>query len=143
MAEEESVEEAEFEERRTAKAYVYLAVGWLFVVIGGIGVLLPVIPTTPFLLISVWAFSKSSPRLMHWLYSHRYYGPYLIAWNKYHVIPLQAKFLAVLLMGTSWVWYTFYLAESWVIPAIIAAIEIAVLSYILTRPSAPPVDVDE
>lgn len=59
-----------------------------------LGAFLPVLPTTPFLLISLWAFSKSSARLERWLLEHKRFGPKLVAWRTDRVIPLGAKLAA-------------------------------------------------
>jgi uncharacterized membrane protein YbaN (DUF454 family) len=115
-----------------------LATGWFFVVLGIIGIFLPVLPTTPLLLISLWAFSRSSPRLHNWLYTHPRAGPYLVAWSRYHVIPLRAKILAVSLMTLSWCYVTFFIATSWIPPIVLGVTMAAVFSYILTKPNEPP-----
>jgi hypothetical protein len=116
-----------------------LGIGWFFVVLGGIGIVLPVLPTTPFLLISLWAFSVSSPRLHHWLYTHPRFGPWLVAWSRYHVIPVKAKILAVTMMTGSWIYITVYVAETWALPIILGLIMTTVFAYILTKPSTVPV----
>ena len=74
--------------------YVYLAIGLLFVGLGVLGALLPVLPTTPFLLVSLWAFAKSSHRLERWLLEHPRFGPRLVAWREHRVIPLPVKLAA-------------------------------------------------
>lgn len=123
--------------------YVYLAIGWLFVVVGGIGIFLPVLPTTPFLLISLWAFSKSSPRLHNWLYTHPKAGPYLVAWSRYHVIPLKAKILAVSLMSASWLYLTFFVVDGWRVPIVVGLTMLAAMAYVLTKRSTPPIEIIE
>lgn len=79
--------------QRAARA-AYLVTGLVFVALGVIGAFLPVLPTTPFLLISLWAFSKSSLRLERWLLEHPRFGPRLVAWRTHRVIPLGAKLAA-------------------------------------------------
>jgi len=118
--------------------YLLLAVGWLFLALGAIGAFLPVLPTVPFLLITAWAWSKSSKRLHRWLYSNPTYGPYLVDWNRYGVIPRRAKIMAIGMMAAGWLSYTVFFATNWWLPALIAAIELAVGWFIATRPSAPP-----
>ena len=78
---------------RTARI-AYLVTGLVFVALGVIGAVLPVVPTTPFLLVSLWAFSKSSARLERWLLEHPRFGPRLVAWRTERVIPLPVKLTA-------------------------------------------------
>ncbi len=118
--------------------YVLLGVGWFFLALGAIGVFLPVLPTVPFLLITAWAWSKSSVRLHAWLYRNKTYGPYLVAWDRHGVIPLNAKIIAIGAMATGWVFMTLFVAKSFWTPLIVGVTEIAVSVFILTRPSEPP-----
>ena len=123
-----------------AVRYMLLAVGWLFLALGAIGVFLPVMPTVPFLLVTAWAWSRSSHRLHKWLYRNKTYGPHLIAWNKYGVIPKHAKILAIGMMAVGWVVMTVFLVTSFWIPAVVGVIELAVAVFILSRPSSVPGD---
>lgn len=115
-----------------------LGIGWFFVGLGAIGIFLPVLPTTPFLLISLWAFSTSSPRLHTWLYTHPRFGPWLVAWSRYRVIPLKAKILAVSMMLGSWLYVALVVAQTWMLPVMLGVIMITVFAYILTKPSTVP-----
>jgi hypothetical protein len=74
--------------------WVYFALGWTFFALGMIGLLLPVVPTTPFLILALWAFSRSSRRFHDWLYHHPIFGPRLQAWHRARVIPLPVKVTA-------------------------------------------------
>lgn len=118
--------------------YLLLGIGWFFLALGAVGVFLPVLPTVPFLLITAWAWSKSSVRLHKWLYGNKTYGPYLVAWNKYGVIPPRAKALAIGTMAVGWLFLTVYIARSVWVPLVVGLVEVAVAAFILTRPGAPP-----
>lgn len=118
--------------------WTYLAVGWLFLILGAIGAFLPVIPTVPFLIVTAWAWSKSSKKLHHWLYSHPHYGPYLHDWDKYGVIPRTAKIWALAAMSGGWLFATLVVADSWVLPVVLGLIHLSVAAYIVSRPSNPP-----
>jgi uncharacterized protein len=115
-----------------------LALGFLMVALGTLGVFLPVMPTAPFLIVAAWAFSRSSERFHNWLYGHPHFGPPLVAWNRHGVIPVKAKLLSVVGMYASVVLVILFVATDWVLPAIHIAVVTAVAAYILTRPSRAP-----
>ena len=116
---------------------VYLSIGLLFVGLGALGAVLPVLPTTPFLLISLWAFANSSARLERWLLEHRRFGPRLVAWRAHRVIPLGVKLTAwgsMLASLTTMV----VLGSPWQALAGSAAVMAIGAVYIATRPSRAP-----
>ena len=73
-----------------------LILGWLFLVLGIIGIPLPLLPTTPFLLLSAFFFSRSSPRLHRWLRNHPLLGKTIRDWEEHKRISLQAKITATI-----------------------------------------------
>lgn len=77
-----------------AARYFYLTLGILCVGLGVIGAFLPVMPTTVFFIVALWAFSLSSKRLETWLLAHRRFGPRLVAWRRDRVIPTPVKLTA-------------------------------------------------
>ena len=66
------------EQRNPVIRYVLLAIGWLSVALGVIGIFLPVLPTTPFLLLAAACFMRSSKRFYLWLVNHRQLGPWIV-----------------------------------------------------------------
>jgi uncharacterized membrane protein YbaN (DUF454 family) len=115
-----------------------LGLGWLCVGLGMVGVVVPGMPTTIFLIIALWAFSKSSDRFHGWLYNHSRLGPPLQAWSEHRVIPVRAKLLAVTLMATSWLIVVMFVADGWTAPAILGAVLLGVATYIVTRRDKRP-----
>ena len=83
------------------KRYLLLSLGWLSVILGAIGALLPVIPTTPFLILALACFSKSSPRFHHMLLNNKWVGPSLTEWEQNKTISRQIKFRAMALVVIS------------------------------------------
>ncbi|MEX1024790.1 MAG: YbaN family protein [Planctomycetota bacterium] len=71
------------------------AAGLLAAGLGFVGVFLPLVPTTPFLLLAAWCFVRSSPGLHAWLLSNRWFGPYLRQWEATHTVPRRAKTTAI------------------------------------------------
>jgi len=89
---------------------LYFTLACIFFCIGFVGVFLSVVSTTPFMLLALWGFSRSSPRFHHWLYTHKIFGPPLQQWHDYRVIPPVAKFFAVFFMAASLIYLTFFSA---------------------------------
>ena len=81
--------------------YGLLAIGCLSVALGVIGIFLPVLPTTPFLLLAAACFARSSPRFYHWLVEHPRLGPWIRDYLSGNGIPLKGKVYAIGLMWIS------------------------------------------
>jgi len=116
----------------------YFTLGWTFFGIGFAGAFLPVLPTTPFMLVSLWCFSRSSPRFHNWLYNHKFFGPPLQQWSKYRVIPLAAKIVAIFFMTAALVYLYFYSQIALWIQLVATSIIVYGAWFILTKPSTPP-----
>jgi uncharacterized membrane protein YbaN (DUF454 family) len=117
-----------------------LLFGWANVGLGVVGIFVPGLPTTVFLLVALWAFSRSSLRFHAWLWHHPRLGPPIRAWHTHQVIPVRAKILAVTTMAASFIYVAGFVARDWVLPAVMAAILLPVAAYIVTRASLPPAE---
>ncbi|KAA0012550.1 DUF454 domain-containing protein [Billgrantia pellis] len=73
---------------------VYIALAWFSFGLGVIGMFLPLMPTTCFMLLAVWAASRGSPRFALWIREHPRFGPAVVAWEEERAIPRHAKWLA-------------------------------------------------
>lgn len=113
---------------------LYLCLGWLMVATGIVGAFLPVLPTTPFLLIALWCFSKSSPKLEAWLLSHPRFGPSLRNWREKGAVPRKAKIAAVSLMTMSYAIFWFGTQPNPLPAVIVAATMLGAGLYVSTRP---------
>jgi uncharacterized membrane protein YbaN (DUF454 family) len=117
--------------------YIYLTLGLLFVATGVIGAFLPVLPTTPFLLLAIWCLSRSNPRLEAWLLNHPKYGASLRAWREHRVVPRRAKISAAGLMTMSFLILVFFTSLTWLHLAIIGLTMFGSGLYVCTRPETP------
>lgn len=94
--------------------------------LGIVGLFLPVLPTVPFILLSAWAAARSSPRLLAWLEGHPSFGPMLTEWRRGGVVRRRAKWLATLTMSGSALIMLLTFPERWV-----ALVAIAVMACVL------------
>lgn len=114
---------------------IYLGVGWLSLGTAVAGIILPILPTTPMLLVAAWAFGKSSPELAEKIRGHRVFGPPVRDWQDHGVITLKAKSLAIAvmaLMGT-WLWIFGHLPV-W-LTLLISAVMVGAGIFVGSRPS--------
>ena len=79
--------------------WLFLALGWLFVGLAVLGLFLPVLPTTPFLLLASSCFLRSSPRWQRWLMNNRWFGPMLRDWDEHKAVRRPVKVLAVVVVS--------------------------------------------
>lgn len=86
--------------KKIAKPFFFL-VGMVSFTLGIIGIFLPLLPTTPFILLSAFCWAKSSERFHRWLLAHHIFGPMIENWRKYGSVPRRAKFLALATMFIS------------------------------------------
>lgn len=117
----------------------FFVVGWVMVALGFVGVVVPGLPTTVFLIVAVWAFSRSSVRFQVWLWEHKTLGPSVRAWHLYRVIPPRAKILSVLMMAGSVVYMAHLHPGDPLPPMLLAGVLVPAALYICTRASKPPV----
>lgn len=80
---------------------IYILFGTLSLILGIIGIFLPLLPTTPFLLLAAALYVRSSPRLYDWLLNQKYLGPYIRNFRENKAIPLKAKVISITLIWTS------------------------------------------
>lgn len=94
---------------------LWLAAGLVSLGLGIVGIFLPLLPTTPFVLLAAWCFSRGSTRCEAWLLGHKRFGPMVRDWRRYRAVPLRAKQLAWVTMsvGSAWAAYTLPLSWCW------------------------------
>lgn len=111
-------------------------VGWVMVVLGIIGILLPMMPTVPFLLIASWCFARSSPRFHRWLNNHRIFGPPIRQWEEKGAVSTFVKVFAVVSMAGGFLSFLVMVHPALWFALFVAAILLFISIYIVTRPSS-------
>jgi len=119
------------------KKLAMFSLAWISLALGVLGIFLPLLPTTPFILVAAYGFSKSSERFHQWLLNHKVFGRLVRDWENNGVIRLNAKILAtvsiVLMLSTS-----FYFVRLAIMPMVMILLSVTcVMIFIWTRPSLP------
>jgi uncharacterized membrane protein YbaN (DUF454 family) len=99
-------------------------------------IVVPGLPTTVFILIAAWAFSKCSERFTLWLENHKIFGPIILNWKTYRGLSRRAKKLAISMIIPTFV-FTIYFVFSLVGDLIFGAFGIALCTWLATRPEPP------
>ncbi len=118
------------------RRWILLALGCTFTVLGAIGAFLPVLPTTPFLLLAAACFVRSSPAFHRRLLANRVFGPYIAQWQQDRTVPRDAKRkaygVAVVTFGLS-IWLV---EETW-LRGVLLGIGIALIGFLAWLPTTP------
>lgn len=115
---------------------LWLTIGGLALVCGIAGVVLPLVPATPFLLVAAFAFARSSPTLHDWLLSHPCLGPPIQDWNAHGAISRPAKISASIVMMLALAG-SCAVGVSWTVILVQLAVLAIVAAFIMWRQDAP------
>jgi uncharacterized membrane protein YbaN (DUF454 family) len=111
---------------------VYIVLGSVSLGLGILGVFLPVLPTTPFLLLTATLYLKGSPRLYEWLINHKYLGPYIRNYRENKAIPLCGKIVSVTLLWVTILLSAFLAVHVWWLRIVLICMAIGVTWHILS-----------
>lgn len=118
----------------TAPRWPYALLAYASAALALAGIILPGLPTVPFLLIAAWAAARGSARLHRRLHRHPHLGPLLRHWQAERAVPRHAKWSAVLLLAFSWGVLTWHSADV-LLPTVAAALFLGIGTYVVTRPT--------
>jgi uncharacterized membrane protein YbaN (DUF454 family) len=104
--------------------------------VGFVGIFVPLLPTTPFVLLAAVCYSRSSERFHTWLHEHERFGPMILSWREHRAIGVRAKIAAVITVTLSITYSVIRLDPPWNVVALL--IGAAVITFILSRPSVGP-----
>ena len=120
--------------RRDVRRWPFLILAYGSIALAGVGVVLPGLPTTPFVLVAAWSASRGSDRLHAWLYEHRHFGPPLKDWAEQRAVSPRAKVTAVALLALSWTMLT-WTRDSAILALVTAVFFALVAIFLVTRPN--------
>ena len=114
------------------KYFFYQILGFLFLACGIIGIVVPLLPTTPFLLLSASLFLRSSPRVYNWLLNHRYLGTYIRNFQQERTIPLRVKIIITTLLWITSLHCFFLILNHWILKSFMLLIAISISIFIFS-----------
>ena len=105
---------------------IYITLGTFFLILGAIGIFVPLLPTTPFWLLTCWFYVRSSERLYNRVMSNRYFGPHIKGFVEDKAIPLRSKIITIAIMWLSTIITSLLLVGYWWVKALLGLISIGV-----------------
>lgn len=114
--------------------WFYITLGTLSVGIGFVGIFVPVLPTTAFLLLAAWSYARSSERFYNWLLGNRLFGKYLSAYLEGKGVPLKTKILSLSMLWIAILSSVIFFVDNIYVDLLLIAIAVAVSYHILTLP---------
>jgi uncharacterized membrane protein YbaN (DUF454 family) len=114
---------------------VFLVLGTLFVVLGVVGIVVPVLPTTPFLLLAAACYARGSQRCYDWLLANPTFGPLIREWRQHRAIPWRTKIYAIALMSATLAASIVFFVEPVWLKGLLAAMGVALALWLASVPS--------
>jgi uncharacterized membrane protein YbaN (DUF454 family) len=124
------------------KQYAFLVLGTLSLVIGMIGVVIPVLPTTPLLLMASFFYLRSSKRMYNWLITHKIFGSYIYCYVTYHAISPRTKVGALIFLWATLV-FSMVVIPGLHIKLFLVVVGMAVTTHIILLKTLSPKEMNE
>lgn len=121
---------------KNIKKYLLIIVGSLTLILGTIGIFIPILPTTPFLLVCAYCYIRSSKSLYDWLINHKVFGKYVYSYLVHKAIKKSSKIIAITLIWAS-LSFTIYLLQNIYLAFMLIFIGGAVSIYLLSLKTLP------
>ncbi len=112
--------------------YMYVILGSVSLFLGILGIFLPLLPTTPFLLLSAFLYLRGSKRCYNWLINHKIFGPYILNYTEKKIIPLKTKIMALTIMWSSMSYCILFLVDSYMLKTVLFLIAVGITWHILS-----------
>ena len=113
------------------RRWLLMTIGIISVSLGTAGIFLPLLPTTPFLLLAAACFIRSSDRLYQWLIHNRWFGSYIRNYQEHRALPLRAKVIALVLLWTTMTYSVLVIITNLALQVSLSLIAVGVTVYLL------------
>lgn len=120
-----------------AVRYLYIVTGSIAFVLGMVGLLLPVVPTSPFLLLTAFCYARGSERFYLWLITNPHFGEYIRALRNGEGIPLRIKVYAIVMLWATLGSTIVFIVPLWTVKLILTLVGLGVTVYIAQLPTKP------
>jgi len=118
------------------KKYILLTLGTIALLLGFLGIFLPLLPTTPFLLLASYCYLRSSKKMYHWIMNHKTFGSYIHNYIEHKAIKKRTRIIALVFLWGS-LGVSIYLAPILYVKLILAIIGLAVTIHLYTLNTMP------
>ena len=133
--EQESELTKETNTRQKLVRALFFVAGTVSLAIGTIGIVLPILPTTPLLLLALACYCRSSKRMTKWVLTNKYFGSYIRRYKEGKGIPIKTKIIAIATLWITISYSAFFIVNIWIVQLILFVIAIAVSIHILRLPT--------
>jgi uncharacterized membrane protein YbaN (DUF454 family) len=115
---------------------LFFGAGTVSLAIGTIGIVLPILPTTPLLLLALACYCRSSKRMTKWVLTNKYFGSYIRRYKEGKGIPIKTKIITIAILWITISYSAFFIVNNWwIVQLILFAIAIAVSTHIIRLPT--------
>jgi uncharacterized membrane protein YbaN (DUF454 family) len=126
------------EETKTSQKLIrvfFFGAGSVSLALGAIGIVLPLLPTTPLLLLALACYCRSSERMTHWMLNNKYFGKYIRNYREGKGIPLKTKLFAIAILWAAIGYSAIFVIPIWIAQIILFAIAAAVTIHLIRLPT--------
>jgi len=120
--------------QKVVRALFFIA-GTVSLVLGAIGIVLPILPTTPLLLLALACYCRSSKRMTKWVLTNKYFGSYIRRYKEGKGIPIKTKIIAISTLWITISYSAFFIVNIWIVQLILFTIATAVTIHLIRLPT--------
>jgi len=124
--------------RESARKIVLVTAGTICAALANLEIFLPLLPTTPFLLLAVTCYTRSSDRLNNWLTNHLWFGPYIRNYRDYRAVTLGTKILSITFLWATMATAVLAVVDHWALHVLLIAVAIGVTIHLMRFTTATP-----